>query len=306
MTSPIGLGIDAGGTQTRWALVDAHGQMLEEGYVSGLSALQCENSVGIIALGNTIENLAAAVRSHAAPTHIYAGVTGFVRGSKSAQLLIDLLQQQFTASKNITLGSDIEIAYLDVFPLGEGYIVYAGTGSIAAFIDADSVLHRAGGRGVVLDDAGGGYWIAKEALRHIWRAEDEYPGAWQKSEMARSVFKELGSSDWLTTRQFVYASGSESNRGDIGKLAIAVAQSASLDAAALQILTNAGTELARLANALLGRYGARPVALAGRAATLHPIIESTFRQALPANIRVTRSDGAAHIAAARAAIKASP
>ena len=151
--------------------------------------------------------------------------------------------------------------------------------------------------------AKGGYWIAKEALRHIWRNEDECPGVWEKSAMARAVFKELGSSDWLATRQFVYATGSESNRGDIGKLALAVAQSATEDVAAMQILSQAGAELARLANAMLSRYGARPVALAGRAATLHPVIESTFRCALPANISVTRSNGAAHIAAARIAAK---
>ena len=298
-----GLGIDAGGTQTRWALVDADGQLLAEGHVAGLSALQCDNPTGAVRLGNTLETLAAAVRQHAKPTRIYAGVTGFVRGSTAATLLVDLLKQQFPEARNIALGSDIEIAFLDVFKPGGGYIVYAGTGSIGAFIDTDNVFHRAGGRGVVLDDAGGGYWIAREALRHIWRAEDECPGVWEQSAMARAVFTELGNSDWLTTRQFVYASGSETNRGDIGKLALAVAQSAPDDAQALQILTNAGFELARLANALLSRYGARPVALAGRAATLHPIIESTFRQALPASIAVTRSDGAAHLAAARIAVK---
>jgi glucosamine kinase len=299
----IGLGIDAGGTQTRWALVDAVGQLLAEGHVAGLSALQCENATGVVRLGNTLESLSAAVREHAQPTRIYAGVTGFVSGSAAAQLLIDLLQQQFPTCESVALGSDIEIAFLDVFKPGGGYIVYAGTGSIAAFIDADNVFHRAGGRGVMLDDAGGGYWIAREALRHIWRAEDECPGVWEKSAMACAVFKELGNSDWLTTRQFVYASGSETNRGDIGKLALAVAQSAAADAQAMQILTNAGAELARLANALLSRYGARPVALAGRAATLHPIIEATFRQALPSNILVTRSDSAAHVAAARIALK---
>jgi glucosamine kinase len=303
MTIAIGLGIDAGGSQTRWALVDALGKVLEEGHLAGFSALQCGNDKGIAHLGSTLESLGKAVRSIALPASVYAGVTGFVSASPSGQLLLGLLKKQFPEADNFQLGNDIEIAFLDVFQPGEGYIVYAGTGSIAAFIDAENNFHRAGGRGVTLDDAGGGYWIAREALRCIWRTEDERPGAWQQSAMARAVFNEIGDSDWLTTRQFVYANGSETNRGDIGKLALAVAQSAQDDARAMQILANAGTELARLANAMIGRYGPRPVALAGRAAILHPIIEATFRQSVPANIPIQRSDGAAHVAAARIAVK---
>jgi hypothetical protein len=69
----------------------------------------------------------------------------------------------------ISMRNDVEIAYLDSFAPGEGYLVYAGTGSIAAWIDADGQFHRAGGRGVTLDDGGGGFWIAREAMRHIWR-----------------------------------------------------------------------------------------------------------------------------------------
>ena len=35
-----GLGIDAGGTQTRWALADAAGAIVAEGAVDGMSATQ--------------------------------------------------------------------------------------------------------------------------------------------------------------------------------------------------------------------------------------------------------------------------
>jgi N-acetylglucosamine kinase-like BadF-type ATPase len=50
----------------------------------------------------------------------------------------------------IRLGTDIEIAYLDSFKPGTGYLVYAGTGSIAAYIDEAGQFHRAGGRGYLL------------------------------------------------------------------------------------------------------------------------------------------------------------
>src|SRR6185503_3419505 len=94
--------------------------------------------------------------------------------------------------------------YLGVFAPGEGHLVYAGTGSVGAHIGADGTFHRAGGRGFILDDAGSGFWIACQALRHIWREEDSRPRAWEASPMAREILGMLGGSDWAHTREAVY------------------------------------------------------------------------------------------------------
>jgi glucosamine kinase len=289
----LGLGIDAGGTRTRWALADRAGVIVAEGQVAGLSALQMGSESGRTALHARLAGLAGAVLAHGKPSAVRAGITGF--GGDGA-----LLQQWLSAlfdTPRITLCNDIEIAYAACFQPGEGYLIYAGTGSIGAWIDADGVLHRAGGRGVTLDDGGGGFWIAREALRHIWRIEDEQPGAWQNSPMARAVFDHIGGSDWSLSRQFIY--GQE--RGAFGQLALAVAASADTDPAASDILRGAGRELARLAAALRGRFGARPVALSGRAASLHPLIASAMRVVLPGDVQFTHTSSDAHLAAARAA-----
>jgi glucosamine kinase len=196
--------------------------------------------------------------------------------------------------------NDIELACRAAFAPGGGYVVYAGTGSVAAFVDADGQLHRAGGRGVLIDDAGGGHWIAREALRHVWRAEDEHPGAWRSSRLAACVFEHVGGSDWSHTRQWVYGA----SRGELGSLALAVAAAADDDTTALAILQSAGLELARLARALLQRHGLRPLALAGRVFDLHATIESTLRAALPSHPPMTRMTAPAHHAAARLAARA--
>ncbi|MNT09130.1 BadF/BadG/BcrA/BcrD ATPase family protein [compost metagenome] len=212
-------------------------------------------------------------------------------------MLADLLALD---AVDVTICNDIDIAYRDSFEPGEGYLVYAGTGSIAAWIDADGVFHRAGGRGVLLDDGGGGYWVAREALRHIWRREDEAPGSWQASPMAEAVFAQLGGSDWSLSRAFMYGQ----DRGAIGRLALAVAASADADPLALDILQRAGQELARLALALVSRHGPRPVVLAGRAAQLHPAIASAMRAALPVSLTMEQKVARPHDAAARIAVKA--
>ena len=77
------------------------------------------------------------------------------------------------------------------------------------------------------------------------------------------------------------------------------------DPAALALLHEAGTELARLALALGQRLGPLPVALAGRVFALHSGIEAALRGALPGvDIHTTGGEpleGSAHDAAARLA-----
>jgi glucosamine kinase len=291
-----GLGIDAGGTRTRWALAAGDGAIVAEGTVAGLSALQMGSAHGRDAVQAAFAELATAVLPHGAPTRVCAGLTGF--GGEAELLQRWLAELLHLETHAIRFCSDIEIAYRASFTPGEGYLVYAGTGSIGAFIDAAGHVHRAGGRGVALDDGGGGYWIARAAMRHIWRREDEQPGAWQASPMARAVFDYVGGADWACSRQFIY--GQE--RGAVGKLALAVAASAEQDPAAAAILEDAGRELARLGMALTGRFGPRPVALSGRAAGLHPSIAAAMRAALAPDTPFLHAGADAHHAAARMAL----
>lgn len=294
----LGLGIDAGGTQTRWALAGANGAIVADGAVDGLSALQMSSESGRAALHATFATLSRAVLAIGQPRAVVAGLTGF--GGDDVMLAKALADLLALDAGDVTICNDIEIAYRDSFAPGQGYLVYAGTGSIAAWIDTDGVFHRAGGRGVLLDDGGGGYWIAREALRQIWRREDEAPGSWRASPMAEAVFAHVGGSDWSLSRTFMYGQ----DRGTIGRLALAVAASADADPLALQILQRAGQELARLALALAARHGPRPVVLAGRAAQLHPAIASAMRAALPASLTMEQKVARPHEAAARQAAKA--
>lgn len=294
--SELGLGIDAGGTQTRWALADAAGAIVAEGSVAGMSATQMGSTAGRDAVRGIFAMLATQVLAAGQPVRVCAGLTGFDGVStQAAQMLAEVLKITPSA---ISMRNDVEIAYLDSFAPGEGYLVYAGTGSIAAFIDTNGQFHRAGGRGVTLDDGGGGFWIAREAMRHIWRLEDEQPGVWQQSAMARAVFAQIGGSEWSLSRQFIYGQ----DRGAIGQLALAVAASADADPVARNILERAGSELARIALALVGRYGERPIALGGRAAHLHPLIAQSMRAALPVELSLAQRHTLAHHAAARIAL----
>lgn len=293
----LALGIDAGGTETRWALAKPPGEIVAEGRVPGFSAFELHGP-GRAGVARILAELAEAVRPCGRPIRVHAGLTGF--GADCVDLLSLIAEPLGLPVEAVTLGSDIETAYLDLFAPGQGYVVYAGTGSVAAFIDATGELHRAGGRGTIIDDGGGGFWIAREALRHIWRAEDEAPGSWKGSPMATEMFKLVGGSDWPLTRRHVYGG----SRGEVGRLALAVAAAADRDPVAHGILDAAGSELARLARAMIGRYGPRPVVLSGRAATLHPVIAEAMHAGLPVGTLFVLRPVSGHHAAARLALGA--
>jgi N-acetylglucosamine kinase-like BadF-type ATPase len=293
--SGMGLGIDAGGTETRWALATPAGTIVAEGRVAGLSALQMGTADGRGTVHATFAELAHGVLAAGRPSRVRAGLTGF--GGDGQQLQHWLSELLGVPPHAISFCGDMEIAYLASFAPGAGYLVYAGTGSIGAFIDSDGQFHRAGGRGVILDDGGGGFWIAREALRHVWRNEDERPGCWKQSPMAQAVLEYVGGDDWSQSRQFIY--GQE--RGQVGKLALAVAATADADPVAAAILREAGRELARLALALTQRFGPRPVALSGRAAELHPMMVEAMRSSLPQDMALAQVATEAHFAAARLA-----
>jgi len=293
----LGLGIDTGGTQTRWALANADETIIASGTAEGLSALQISSYEGKDAFHQVFSRLAAAASSHGTLKSVRAGITGF--GGDTSQLpglLADIFE---LPESQVSVGNDIEIAYLDAFKPGAGYLIYAGTGSIAAFIDEQGGFHRAGGRGYLLDDGGGGFWIAREALRHIWRLEDEQPEQWRQSRLACNIFRVMGGYDWDTSRDFIY----QRSRGDIGKLAMAVAAAANTDDMAYQILKNAGAELGRLGSALCQRFGNKPITVSGRVQELHPVIGESLRASLPADISVRFSTCQAHFSAARLAAR---
>ncbi|WP_310386319.1 BadF/BadG/BcrA/BcrD ATPase family protein [Roseateles sp.] len=280
----LGLGLDAGGTQTRWALARA-GELLAEGQVAGLSGLQLASAAGLADLLCSLGKLAQALAPYGQACAVRAGITGLPDSDPQGIALMKQLLAQALALEPaaIQCTSDIQLAWQAAFSSpAAGYLIYAGTGSIAAYVDQQGLLHRAGGRGLLLGDEGGGGWIATQALAAVWRMEDAAPGsAMAESAMARGLFTAIGASDWARTRAYVY----QGSRGQLGLLALAVAATAAQDPRAADLLRRAGQELGRLGLTLLQRFGPRPIVVAGRVLSLSPLIEQGLREVL----------GAAHV-----------
>jgi glucosamine kinase len=268
------LGIDVGGTASRWVVVDESGAELARGSAGGATGHLFAESERV-RFAATIEDIARAAPAGVAAVH--AGVTGL--GPKAYADAQAVIGARFDIVPDaVATSDDMELAFLSTFRPGAGHLVSAGTGSIGLHIAADGKAIRVGGRGLLIDDAGSGTWIALTALNALYRRIDEAGAPTGMEQLADAIYSAIGGSTWDDVRAFVYSS----DRGRIGSLAQAVATAATVgDPLAGNVLRQAAVELARLAKALIGRAGALPVAFIGGVIDLHPSIRRALTEALP-------------------------
>ncbi len=279
----LSLGLDGGGSATRWVVCDEAGTILGRGELPSISG-HLFNEAERVRLGKMAAALGEAVAGFGI-TAAVAGITGLTTGSAEAGLVATAIREAVGVGADVH--DDLWIAFHAAFRPGEGHVVYAGTGSIGLHVRADGGVLRVGGRGMLIDDGGSAFWIGREALRLIWRRIDT-SGAAGGTALPRALFAALGTSEWDGVREAVYGGG----RDAVAQLARAVADAAVQgDDDALGLLRAAGAELALLARAMIGRAGLLPVVLMGRAAKLHPAILESMRNEVP-GIRLVSVDAA--------------
>lgn len=291
-TGPLALGIDAGGSSTRWSLVDLNSEAVGSGTVGPVSAIDLPQDQSAVlvdpdnrSLANLAE-LARAVRSVGrAPSFVLAGVTGLdTLSPEAARLEAYLANALSVPARAVRVLGDVATAYLASFAPGKGVLVYGGTGSVAVHVAADGTLMRAGGHGYLIDDAGGGYWIGRQALRRVLRLADAAGGP-AGGALATAIYADIGGSDWATIRRVVYGGG----RARVAALTPVVAHAASRgDRDAHEVLSAAGTELARLVGIVSGRLGqVLPVAVAGGVVQCGAPLIRALEAGLPAGATLT-------------------
>jgi len=267
------LGIDMGGTGTRWVLTDARGTELGRGRAPGATG-HLFNPEARARFSAVIAEIAQ--QSGGPVDGLYAGVTGL--GGKAVEEAREILSKALDCPRDtIWASDDMSLAYRAIFAPGEGHLVSAGTGSVGLHIGQDGEPIRVGGRGILIDDGGSGAWIALRSLDAVFREIDLKGPEAETTPLAEHLFAAIGGSDWDSVRAYIYGG----DRGQIGALAQAVAQAARAgDKTALGLLDAAGRELARLAQALVARGGHKPVAFIGGVLALDPGITERLRAEL--------------------------
>lgn len=287
------LGVDMGGTATRWVCCDGAGSVLARGETPGATGLVFDAASRAAFAGAL-----APIRAQGPFAGAYLGVTG--SGFAVDPALSDLAAEALgIAPEDTRIVNDMVLAWHAVWPQGGGHVVTSGTGSVGfSLVPGAPVL--VGGRGYLLDDAGSGAWIGLQAVRALWRRIDEEGAA--GGPLAEALFAAMGGPDWEDTRRYIYGQ----DRGGLAALARPVAEAAAAgDALALSLMTRAGDEIARLCRLIVARAGPAPVAVFGGVIGLHPAIRAALEAGTPGLTLAFPSPDAA-FAAARLAAKEMP
>jgi N-acetylglucosamine kinase-like BadF-type ATPase len=277
------LGVDGGGTKTRFALIDSAHQLVGEATLG----TTYHPDVGVDGVRSVLARGIAQVVSAAsidASRLAYAFFGLPAHGEDSAVTpALDALPRAILGHDRYTVGNDMVCGWAGSLAAEDGINIVAGTGSIG-YGQRGTRAARAGGWGEAFSDEGSAYWIAMQGLNAFSRMSD---GRLPRGPLHSLIAEALNLSNDLDLCAHVYGENAKS-RGDLARLSPLVTRAAAMgDVQALDIFRRAGDELAHIAEALRQRLGFRAeetvrLSYSGGAFAAGEVLLAPFRQALAA------------------------
>jgi glucosamine kinase len=180
------LALDAGGTSTRAVVLDVSGRAYGYGRARGGNPTAAGIREAVDAIGVAAEQALAGSAQPGRPTTALIAMAGEKTAAFREQVSSRLAA---LGVGNVVLGHDL----LGIFHSGtaalEGYALIAGTGTVAARIRGGRLDRVAGGKGWLLGDAGGGFWIGHAVARAVVASLD---GREQDTALTGLVLQALG------------------------------------------------------------------------------------------------------------------
>ena len=246
------LGIDGGGTKTKFTLSDEIGNILGESLQKTSHYMQCGfDSLADILNAGADECCAQAGIRRDEIKAVFAGITGYGDGieveSKRVKTVFDTVFSG-TASR---IENDSANAIAGALLTKPGICVIGGTGSIGVRLDADGTKQMCGGWSYKLfGDEGSGYWIARRMLQSFTRQSD---GREERTVLYDGLLKEFGLNNGYQIMDLISGQWKLDRTKIAGLSRLCVEFAGSGDTRCVQILNEAGEELANIAVALANR-----------------------------------------------------
>jgi N-acetylglucosamine kinase-like BadF-type ATPase len=276
------LGVDGGGTKTRFALMKQR-QLVAEAQLG----TSYHPDVGLDGVRDVLERGVAEVLARAGIdasriAHAFFGLPAYGEDSQATPVL-QSLPARILGHARYTCDNDMVCGWAGSLGAEDGINVVAGTGSIG-YGQRRGRAARAGGWGEAFSDEGSAYWIAMQGLNAYSRMSD---GRAPRGPLHALINEALGLQNDLDLCAQVYGAGARS-RGELAQLSPLVAKAANLgDSAAIDIYRLAGQELAKIAIALRQALGydageAVQLSYSGGAFAAGDLLLGPFTQALKA------------------------
>lgn len=276
------LGIDAGSSATKWALVDENGTEIKHGKGNPVDGhLYREESQGEweIFLAELRKEITEPVSA------IYAGVTGASDFPEENHQVAQLIRKYFSQSE-VHVVMDVALGYRANVKDPKGIYLYAGTGSIAVYQDTNGRHRTVGGWGYLLGDEGAGYWIGISGLRAILA---EIESGHHDSHLSSILGSDGKTPTFNEIKEIVYGSP----RSKVAALAKDIINlSKNGDRKSLEIINLAAQELASLVvrtREVIGDAGG-PVVFGGGIAKSSQEIVSEIENILGITVQVSSDD----------------
>jgi N-acetylglucosamine kinase-like BadF-type ATPase len=241
------LGVDGGGSNTGFQLIDADGRELARAQTgtTDYGQIGIDGAAGRLAEGlDAVFATAGVHREDIA--FAYFGLPAFGEDARAAEQLGEL-PAGLLGHRRYACGNDMVCGWAGSLAGADGVSVVAGTGSIG-YGERQGRSARAGGWGNAIGDEGSGYWIASRALTLFSRMSD---GRAPKGPLHAILKAELGLERDLDLCSMVGAGGLLTARDRVAALCPLVARAAVQgDAAAEAIFIDAARELAAIVEAV--------------------------------------------------------
>jgi len=233
------LAIDGGGSRTRCLAVNRTGEIVSEATSGPSNHLLVAKEVVVRSLSESIDNTLSS--GNLSTNHVVclsAGLAGVdYDGAGSGEM--KALLREFGFEK-LVINGDMVIAHAGALGGEAGVVALSGTGSCILGIGADGKRVKVGGWGPIYGDEGSAYRIGQMSLRAAAMASD---GRGVPTALLTAIPEALRLKTFQDTVQKVYVAGMEPR--DIASLSQVTNRVAEAgDATAIEILRNAGEELA--------------------------------------------------------------
>lgn len=258
MTDGICVGVDGGGSGSRARAVAAGGEVLAEAEGGPAAVAPGEPGAAARRVAELTRRLLRSAGGHPPASALCAALAG--AGRPEPRDAVEAALARSGVARAVRVETDAAAAHRDAFGTGgDGIVLVAGTGSVAV-ARASGRSARAGGWGPLMGDEGGGYDLARRALRLVARAAD---GRAPPTRLTERLPREAGVEG---PRELITWSA-DADRREIAALAPAVLSAADDgDPAAGRLAAGAAASLVAAVQAARRRCGAeRPsrVALSG-------------------------------------------
>ena len=232
------MGIDGGQSSTKALLADETGKVIGRGHGGPCNHVGTAEgrSKFLSAVGDCLRQAYHEAGIESTTAHFASVCLGLSGGSEDKEAYV----RELIESDHYKLTHDAEIALSGGTGGEPGIIVIAGTGSIAFGRNAQMKTARAGGWGYIFGDEGGGFDMARQALRRALQYEE----GWGPPTILHKVLLEVSGVE--TANALMHKFYNQFDRAQIATHAKLVSEAAEQgDEVAVEVLKTAAESLAR-------------------------------------------------------------